>query len=95
MSRFVVDTNVPVVANGRSNDDNDRPPSTDCRAAAILFLQRLLRSGTILIDLAGEIQAEYRTYLDARGQPGVGDRFYQAVINSAQKNRSDRSSEKR
>jgi hypothetical protein len=85
MSRFVVDTNVPVVANGRSNDDNDRPPSTDCRAAAILFLQRLLRSGTILIDLAGEIQAEYRTYLDARGQPGVGDRFYQAVINSAPK----------
>jgi hypothetical protein len=35
--------------------------------------------------LAGEIQAEYRTYLDARGQPGVGDRFYQAVINSAPK----------
>jgi hypothetical protein len=33
--------------------------------------------------MAGAIQAEYRTYLNASGQPGVGDRFYQEVLNSA------------
>jgi hypothetical protein len=35
------------------------------------------------VDLAGEIQAEYRNHLNASGQPGVGDRFYQEVLNSA------------
>jgi hypothetical protein len=83
MSRFVIDTNVPIVANGRPSPNDHRPPSIDCRAASILFLQTVLRSGTVLVDMAGEIQAEYRTYLNARGQPGVGDRFYQQVINSA------------
>ena len=79
MSRCVVDTNVPVVANGRADP---RPPSVDCRIAAIIFLQTVLESGKIVVDLAGEIQAEYRTYLNASGQPGVGDRFYQEVLKS-------------
>jgi hypothetical protein len=82
VSRYVVDTNVPIVANGRSEPGHPRPPSINCRIAAVRFLETILRSGTILIDLAGEIQAEYRTYLNAEGQPGVGDRFYQLVINS-------------
>jgi hypothetical protein len=71
------------VANGRSEPGHPRPPSISCRIAAVRFLEAVLRSGTVLIDLAGEIQAEYRTYLNAKGQPGVGDRFYQEVINSA------------
>ena len=83
MNRCVVDTNVPVVANGRPHQEGDRPPSIDCRIAAINFLQELLRSGKVLIDMAGAIQAEYRTYLNASGQPGVGDRFYQEVLSSA------------
>lgn len=83
MSRYVVDTNVPIVANGRPDPKDDRPPSLACRIGAVTFLQKALASGKVLVDLAGEIQAEYRKYLNASGQPGVGDRFYQEVINSA------------
>jgi hypothetical protein len=82
MNRFVVETNVPIVANGRP-DREGKIPSIDCRIAAVRFLQELLKSGKILIDLAGEIQAEYRKHLNPNGQPAVGDRFYQAVLNSA------------
>jgi hypothetical protein len=49
----------------------------------VSFLKQLLDEGTILLDLAGEIQAEYHRYLNPQGQPGVGDRFYLEVINSA------------
>jgi hypothetical protein len=49
----------------------------------VTFLIDLLRSGKVLLDFAGEIQAEYRTYLRPSGQPGVGDCFYQVVLNSA------------
>ncbi len=73
MSRWVVDTNVPIVANGR--------PA--CRLAAINFLQQILGLGTIFVDLAGAIQAEYHSHLNPRGQPGVGDRFYLEILNSA------------
>ncbi len=83
MNRVVVDTNVPIVANGRSDAKNSRLPSIACREAAVKRLQQILASGKVLLDLAGEIQAEYRAHLYASGQPGVGDRFYQAIINSA------------
>lgn len=83
MTRYVVDTNVPIVANGRPDPTDNRPPSIDCRLATVKFLQRIRRSGKVLMDQAGEIQAEYRTYLNASGQPGVGDRFYQDVLHSA------------
>ncbi len=81
MQRAVVDTNVPIVANGRSDGANGgRIPSAACRLAAVIFLDELLRSGCVLLDLAGEIQGEYRRYLNPSGEPGVGDRFYQEVL---------------
>jgi hypothetical protein len=80
MSRYVVDTNVPIVANGRTGC-----PSIECREKAVRFLQKALNSGTVLIDRAGDIQAEYRRHLQPSGQPGVGDRFYREVLNSAPK----------
>ena len=88
MSRYVVDTNVPIVANGRPNPDDSGVPSNACRIAAIEFLVDTLESGKVLLDQAGEIQAEYRRYLNPRGQPGVGDRFYLEVLNSAPKKSS-------
>jgi hypothetical protein len=57
MSRWVVDTNVPVVANGGSDKaGNFTAPSVSCRVAAVTFLQSLLKSGVILLDIDGEIQ---------------------------------------
>jgi hypothetical protein len=78
MKRYVVDTNVPIIANGRQNSN----ASIDCRIAAVTFLRTLLSSGKILVDRAGDIQAEYRRHLNAKGEPGVGDRFYQEVLKS-------------
>jgi hypothetical protein len=83
VKRFVVDTNVAVVANGRPSDNSSRIPSVDCRLGAVEFLLRLLATGTVLLDLGHEIQSEYRTLLNPSGQPGVGDQFYRQVLNSA------------
>lgn len=82
MSRCVVDTNVPIVANGRPDPEGSRAPSISCRIATVTFLQAVLKEGIILLDAAGEIQSEYRRYLSPSGQPGVGDRFYQEVLQS-------------
>lgn len=83
MPDWVVDTNVPIVANGRSEDGEARPPSLMCREATVRFLLRVVSSERILLDQGGEIQAEYRTYMRPSGQPGVGDRFYQVVLQSS------------
>lgn len=84
MTRVVVDTNVPIVANGRPDPSKGgRPPSVSCRAAAIEFLIETRRSRRVLLDLSGEIQREYKKYLDPKGEPGVGDRFYLDVLMSA------------
>lgn len=83
MTRCVVDTNVPIVANGGADPNNARPPSISCRIAAVTFLKELLGVGTVLLDLEGQIQEEYRSYLRPSGQPGVGDRFYQVILHSS------------
>lgn len=83
MSRCVVDTNVAIVANGRPDPVDLRPPSIACRMAAITFLQGVVAQGIVLLDLDGAIQDEYRRHLNPSGAPGVGDRFYQEVLHSA------------
>ena len=80
MMRRVVDTNVPIVANGRNTT-----ASIDCRLAAVEFLHSLIEDGQTVLDLGGQIQAEYHTYLYPSGEPGVGDLFYLMVLNSAPK----------
>ncbi|HTU53309.1 MAG TPA: hypothetical protein VMF62_05000 [Acetobacteraceae bacterium] len=83
MKRVVVDTNVPIVANGRPDASHGgRQPSPHCRLAAIDFLEETLKRRRILLDLAGEIETEYRRYLSPSGEPGVGDRFYFEVLRS-------------
>jgi hypothetical protein len=83
MIRCVVDTNVAIVANGRPDLEDPRPPTVACRIAAVQFLVKLLSEGRIVLDSSGDMQAEYRRYLNPRGQPGTGDRFYQVVLHSA------------
>lgn len=83
MIRCVVDTNVPIIANGRPDPNDVRVPVIECRIAAVRFLQELVSKGRLVLDSAGEMQAEYRPYFSPAGQPGVGDRFYQIVLHSA------------
>jgi hypothetical protein len=83
VSHVVVDTNVPIVANGRPDPSRGgQAPSFACRLAAIDFLEETLATRRVLLDIAGEIQAEYRRYLSPTGQPGVGDRFYLQILMS-------------
>ena len=83
MSQFVVDTNVPIVANGRPDPKGSKQPSVWARLSAIDFLEHVLGKGRILLDSEGAIQAEYHRHLNPNGQPGVGDRFYLEVLQSA------------
>lgn len=83
MSRCVVDTNVAIVANGRPDQTDPRPPSISCRIATVTFLKSVSEQGTVLLDEEGAIQDEYRRHLNPRGQPGTGDRFYQIVLHSS------------
>ena len=81
MTRWAIDTNVPVVANGRH--DGDRQLDPECREAAIRFLTNVCdknKKEHIVVDAAGEIVKEYGKKLRPSGQPGVGDRFYRAVL---------------
>lgn len=53
MNRWVIDTNVPLAANGGGKE---RPVSSECREAAIHFLRQILdRNDHIVVDHAGEI----------------------------------------
>ena len=83
MSRCVVDTNVAIVANGRPDPADQRTPSISCQMASVTFLMRVHGHGIVLLDAEGAIQDEYRRHLNPRGQPGVGDRFYQDVLHSS------------
>ncbi|MFN8719841.1 MAG: hypothetical protein ACK5YI_03345 [Rhodospirillales bacterium] len=81
MKRWIVDTNVPIVANGRPAADVVGDPSIDCREAAVAFLLNLERRQGVWVDEESRVVEEYRRHLSPSGQPGVGDRFYQKVLN--------------
>lgn len=70
----VVDTNVPIAANGR-----DTHVSLACQFACTEFLEKLVspKSHTsIILDELMLIFDEYRNHLNYKGQPGVGDIFF-------------------
>lgn len=77
MTKHVVDTNVPIAANGRNVDI-----SLECRLSCIDFLEDLSGNGTLVVDLEGEVEAEYRRHL-GDGLPGVGNRFLQFFFSQA------------
>ena len=67
----IVDTNVPVAANGRAEH-----AGLDCQYACIQELIEIQRRGRVLVDESGLIFNEYIRHLSFRGQPGVGDAFF-------------------
>ena len=77
--KYVVDTNVPVVANlATSHDKNDNIP-LDCINACVEAIEHIVKKGGLVIDNKYEIYGEYRNYLALRGEPGVGDGFMKWV----------------
>lgn len=70
MKAYVVDTNVPVVANGHSGQAD-----IDCMIACIDALVKVREHGIIVLDSGMEILDEYRKNLRLDGQPGPGDAF--------------------
>ena len=77
MVTHVVDTNIPLVANGSCAGVSAR-----CRLAVIDFLEGLIHTGKIAIDIEGLIEEEYRTQLGT-GRPGIGNRFLQKFFTEA------------
>jgi hypothetical protein len=74
MDAFVVDTNVPIVANG-----NAPQAGPACVNACVSALGEIVHDGTIVLDDGGRILDEYFGHLSPSGQPGVGDSFMKWV----------------
>ncbi len=83
MKEYIVDTNVPLVANGASD------MGLDCMAACIQFIEGFNQNQNILIiDDRYLILGEYEHGLNPKGQPGIGDRFLRwALTNSTNTSR--------
>lgn len=77
MRSAVVDTNVPLVANGKANHIDDE----DCIIACINVLNKIVKSCQIIVvlDDGGRIMNEYMRNLHISGQPGIGDEFLRWV----------------
>lgn len=73
MAAFVVDTNVAVVANGKTPQADPR-----CVVACLDALSEV-RSGLVVLDDAMRILNEYMDHLSLRGEPGAGDAFMKWV----------------
>jgi len=74
MTAFVVDVNVPIVAN------QDAPQAdNDCVLACVKALQKICEGSMIVIDDGMLIFSEYMRNLSKAGQPGVGDAFMKWV----------------
>lgn len=70
-SEVVVDTNVAVVANGKTPQAGHA-----CRAACEGALLDVRDRRRVLLDARGAILEEYRRHLSPSGQPGLGDAFF-------------------
>ncbi len=69
-----MDTNVPVVANGKCDHAD-----AECVIACIDALAAIRAKGRIVLDDAMLILSEYMQHLNLSGQPGAGDLFLKWV----------------
>ena len=77
MRTFVVDTNVPIVANGCSPQADDQ-----CRSICVGKLGYLMEQGMVAIDDKDAILKEYISKFSRSGGRSVGDQFFIHVINN-------------
>jgi len=73
--KCVVDTNVPIVANGVAEQ-----ASPECVSACAVRLRELTDSGKLVLDDGWRIMTEYTGHLHSEGQPGPGDAFLKWVL---------------
>jgi hypothetical protein len=66
---YLVDTNVPLAANGKSSAE------PGCMRAAAARLRQLQLAEILVLDAGFLILKEYQNKLSPTGQPGVGDAF--------------------
>jgi hypothetical protein len=71
MRAVVIDTNVPVVANGKSVQADMK-----CERECIDALEETKKGRIVVLDNGQRILSEYRRYLSPSGQPGAGDAFF-------------------
>jgi hypothetical protein len=71
---YVVDTNVAMVANGKST------AGAKCMAVCAKKLKEIVESGHVVIDDSYLLLHEYQANLNSSGQPGVGDQFYRWLL---------------
>ena len=74
MNAFVIDTNVAIVANGKTPQ-----AGRACELACIRVLVELRRTGIVVLDMGMQILSEYMKRLSMSGQPGLGDAFMKWV----------------
>ncbi len=86
MMKVIVDTNVPLVANGRADQ-----ASEDCVETCIDELMKITQGDIkLVLDDQRRIISEYRNKLNPVGFPGVGDAFLKwAEINWANPQQCD------
>ncbi len=73
--RVIVDTNVAVVANGKSQQ-----ASPQCVATCAVRLNDIVKQGKLILDDKWLILKEYMQNLRPSGQPGAGDAFLKWVL---------------
>lgn len=73
---FIIDTNVPIVANNRIFAQATPACVLDC----IKKLQDIMTHHTVVIDDQWRILREYGHKINPSGQPGVGDAFYKWLL---------------
>lgn len=72
---LIVDTNVPIVANEKSDQ-----ASPQCVIACVQKLREIQNQHIIVLDNNWLIIQEYKNKLSQTGQPGVGDAFLKWVL---------------
>lgn len=73
----VVDSNVLISANGKSDQANDT-----CLEKCVDILLEVSSSGSLALDNGNEILSEYSRYCNYSGKPGVGDLFFAWAVDN-------------
>lgn len=77
MTAFVVDTNVPIVANGCAPQTDNR-----CRSSCVEKLRYLMEQGTVAIDDKDAVLKEYLNNFSRSAGRSVGNQFFIHIINN-------------